>query len=223
VVERYRPHPQEPMMRMSTLLGRLMWTLMNSDGDFLGPAYMAAGFGDKRKGEYFTPNCLARLLAAMTINEESCRKADAENVPFTLSEPACGAGAMVIAAAEHIASFGLDPAKVCLVTAVDVDSLCMKMAFLQLSIKGISAICIHGNSLTLEELERAVTASALEQRWSAKPAEAQAHEENLARAPAPAEEAPSEPASACEDPPRGRATAEFAQTDLFDRAHEAGE
>ena len=49
-----------------------------------------------------------------------------------------------------------------LATLVDIDQLAFQMAYLQMTLKGIPAICVHGNSLTLEEYESALTPAAIQ-------------------------------------------------------------
>jgi hypothetical protein len=170
VVGQYGDDKRGAMSRMSELLGRLVMTVSDYDGDYLGQAYMSEELAlrSRPRAHYFTPYAVARMMARMQVNREHVEAVIAQGRPITVMEPACGTGAMVIAFAEEIREMELDPAQVMLATLVDVDSLCIQMAFLQMWMKNIPAICIQGNSLALTEVERACTPAALLQRWPAK-------------------------------------------------------
>lgn len=51
------------------------------------------------------------------------------------------------------------------VTGVDIDLKCVHMAYLQLSLYGIPAVIIHGNTLTCEEWSRWYTPSYIMGGW----------------------------------------------------------
>lgn len=71
--------------------------------------------------------------------------------PFvTLSELACGAGAMMIAAAETLKVLGYDPDRHMWVSCIDIDVVAMSMAYIQLSSLGIAGEVVQGNALTDE-------------------------------------------------------------------------
>jgi type I restriction-modification system DNA methylase subunit len=63
----------------------------------------------------------------------------AANGFVTIAEPACGAGGMVIAAADVIASKGIDIGRHLYVEATDLSPMAWRMAYLQLSLRGILA------------------------------------------------------------------------------------
>ncbi|MEL5407876.1 hypothetical protein [Serratia nevei] len=71
--------------------------------------------------------------------------------PFvTISEPACGAGAMMIAAAAEIQALGYMPSQHMWVSCVDIDVVAMSMAYIQLSSLGIPGEVVLGNALADE-------------------------------------------------------------------------
>ena len=55
-----------------------------------------------------------------------------------------------------------------LVTATDIDLKCVHMCYLQLSLLGIPAVVIHGNSLTLEEHSHWFTPAYILDGWAWK-------------------------------------------------------
>jgi type I restriction-modification system DNA methylase subunit len=80
-----------------------------------------------------------------------------ENGFVTISEPAAGAGGMLLAAADVLAHRGHDPSLHMLAHAADLSTLCYHMCFLQLTLRGIPALVERANSLSLERFEAAWT------------------------------------------------------------------
>jgi hypothetical protein len=67
---------------------------------------------------------------------------------ISVCEPCCGAGAMLLGFAGAMIERGYSTNRHMLVTAADIDLVCVHMCYIQLSLYGIPAIVIHGNSLT---------------------------------------------------------------------------
>lgn len=200
----------EAMSRMARLLARLELTIPDYHGDFLGEAYMQAEFGDEYRGQFFTPYAISALIAKMNVSRESVECALAEGRPLKLCEPAAGAGCMVIAVADHLTELGFDLQRALFATLIDVDPLAYQMAFLQMSLRGIPTVCVHGDSLALTEVERAYTiAGALQQglpvwRVGQSPPHTPVHTENCAteidRRPPPSATTPQGVDGAARDP-----------------------
>lgn len=68
-----------------------------------------------------------------------------------MSEPACGAGGMVLAAADALQAQEINYQQAMHATAVDVDSTAVHMAYVQLSLAHVPAIIVHGYSLSMKE------------------------------------------------------------------------
>lgn len=128
-------------------------------GDFLGHIAAAIGALNDAQGQFFTPFEVSRLLAEMTWGEHEARIE--EQGYLTLQEPACGAGGMILALALVMHQRGYDPTSQLFVSAVDISNQCYWMTYLQLTLAGIPAQVIRGNSLSLEIFESAWTASAI--------------------------------------------------------------
>ncbi|MFC0403168.1 hypothetical protein [Paraburkholderia rhizosphaerae] len=67
-----------------------------------------------------------------------------------LQEPACGAGGMVVAAAESLNEAGVNYQQAMHATCIDIDPCCVHMAYVQLSLLHIPAIVVHGNALSAQ-------------------------------------------------------------------------
>ena len=66
---------------------------------------------------------------------------------ITINEPTCGGGAMVIAAAKVLKEKGINYQQAMEVVAQDLDWKGVYMCYVQLSLLGISAICVQGDTL----------------------------------------------------------------------------
>ena len=117
--------------------------------DLLGPIYMELGSKSTRDwgGEFYTPEALSKAMAKMLMPS-------IESIPkgkiLTVCEPASGAGSMVLALADHMVDIGLSPLNM-RVTCVDVSRVACDMCFINMSLWGIPAVVVHGNTLSLEQ------------------------------------------------------------------------
>ncbi len=139
----------------SRMLGCVIAGLEEEPHDFLGSAFMELELGSHWHGQFFTPSSVCRMMAEMIVGE---RCPEIEERGFVrASEPAAGGGAMVIALSEVLKARGYNPQTQLHVTAVDVDATAAHMCFVQLSLLGIPAHVVVGNTLTLEERESFTT------------------------------------------------------------------
>ena len=148
-LEIVKGYSEDEVNRFPAMLAELTASLTGHFHDALGEIFMALDLGSHWHGQYFTPYSVASLMARMTMHDVGER---IEREGFiTLCEPAAGAGAMVIAAAEAVTASGNNHQRQMHVTAVDVDPTAVHMAYIQLSLLHIPAIVVHGNSLTLKQ------------------------------------------------------------------------
>ena len=131
-------------------LAELTMALEAAPSDVLGRTFHELGLQTKWVGQFFSPYPICEMMAQMTAGDTAPAIIAAKGF-ITASEPACGSGAMVIAMAQTLKSGGINYQKHLHVTAVDVDLKCVHMAYTQLSLLGIPAVVVHGNSLSLEE------------------------------------------------------------------------
>lgn len=136
--------------KFAELLGIVTLALDQRFQDFLGEVFMAAGFGNKSNGQFFTPYHVSKLMAEVSVNYDQIIQDIEEKGYFTMSDPCCGAGSMFIALAESLLEKGLNPQKVLLFQGIDIDLKCCQMAYIQTSLLGLSGAILHGNTITLE-------------------------------------------------------------------------
>ena len=113
--------------------------------DVLGEVYMAAGLGSKSTGQFFTPFHLSELCAKMALPH--WEKEYSEHGTISLNEPSCGGGGMIIAAAKVMRDAGINPQRALNVVAQDLDWKGVYMTYLQLSLLGIRAKVVQGDTL----------------------------------------------------------------------------
>lgn len=136
----------------------------NQHQDLLGDLYMSLGAGNGNLGQVFTPYDLSLLNANIALSDAT-KKLDSQ--PFiTVLDPACGAGALLIAGANVLAQQGFDTARQLHVTAHDIDVIAVHMTYVQLSILGIPAVVQRADTLTGELFgDPWLTAAHVNGRW----------------------------------------------------------
>lgn len=147
IVGRY---PKEDVNGFCELLAKLVLLLDGEPRDVLGTLYMSLDLGNDRTGQFFTPPEISEMMARMAYGD---RLAEMDRPFFTVGEPACGAGGMVLAIAKVLISHGHDPARRMWTECRDVDRLAALMCYLQLSLWNIPGVVIVGNTLKMEARE----------------------------------------------------------------------
>lgn len=113
-------------------------------GDFLGELYMQLEIGNKNSGQFFTPYHVSKLMSQLGEVKPN------ENGIIELNEPAVGSGGMVIAYAENMKRQGFNYQTQLRVICNDIDYNVVKMCYIQLSLLGIDAVVMQGDTITLK-------------------------------------------------------------------------
>lgn len=125
--------------------------------DFLGAIAGELGALNDSQGQFFTPFEVSRLMAEMTIGDHE--PTIKERGYVMVQEPASGAGGMILALAQAMLRRGYNPTSQLFVCAIDISAQCYWMTYLQLTLAGIPAQVLRGNSLSLEVFETAYTSA----------------------------------------------------------------
>lgn len=136
-----RPYGKEGG-RFGDMLAMLTMALEADMTDVLGQVYMEAGLGNKNTGQFFTPFNVSYMCARLSMGGKD------ESKIITMNEPTCGSGGMIIAAAKTIQDQGINYQRCLDVVAQDIDWKAIYMCYVQLSILGIKAVVVQGNTLT---------------------------------------------------------------------------
>lgn len=159
-------YSKEEVDKFCLLLANLVELLEPEPIDILGQLYMELELSSNNSGQFFTPSPIAQLMAKITHGNRLNMLE--EKAFITLSEPACGAGGMVLAFAKEMIEHGYNPADRLWVQCVDIDRVASMMCYVQLSLWNIPAEVIVGNSLTLEFREVFYTPSYYLFGWEMK-------------------------------------------------------
>jgi type I restriction-modification system DNA methylase subunit len=140
-------YTSEELSSMCEMTAWLAETLDDGPDDVLGDIYMKSGMGSKAAGQFFTPFHLSVLTAKLALNDSIQSLRNGLDI-LPINEPACGGGAMVIAAAKVLHDDGFNYQKIMRVIAQDLDWKGVYMCYVQLSFLGIHALCVQGNTLS---------------------------------------------------------------------------
>lgn len=150
---------KDDVRKMPELLG-LMTSALNAGGcDFLGEVAGELELLESRSGQFFTPYHLSKVMAQ--INLTNAHAIINEQGFLTISDPAAGAGCMILAVADCLEEQGHDILTTMSAQVTELSRMTYHMLFIQLSLRGIAAAVIHGNSLSLEVFESAYTPAAI--------------------------------------------------------------
>lgn len=157
-------YDKESNDRFKEMFRIVVEALQDDPHDFLGDAFMSNDMGSSYRGQFFTPQNICDFMAELTITDI---KEQLKNKEFiTLNEPACGAGAMVIAAIKKFINEGLNHSKQLYVVAQDVDPICADMAYVQLSLLGVAAKVVLGDTLAMTCNRVLATPIYFVERWN---------------------------------------------------------
>lgn len=139
IANKYTEEEQNNFVHMYDLL---LMALGEEMGDILGEIYMESRCGSKAAGQFFTPFSVSMAMAMLSVPKDI-----SEDNPYRMHEPSTGGGGMIIAVAKVLRDRGLNYQKCMEVVAQDLDWKAVHMTYLQLSLLGISATVVQGDTL----------------------------------------------------------------------------
>jgi len=141
IIKRY---DREEIERFSQMLAFTVDAFeYNPDQDFLGDLFMRLDLSDTWRGQFFTPYNVCKMMAGINIEEPS-----EEQQWISVCDPACGAGALLIAFAQECLHRKINYQTSVLFVAQDIDRIAALMCFIQLSLLGCPGYVVIGDSLT---------------------------------------------------------------------------
>mgnify|MGYP002678626960 CR=1 FL=1 len=135
-----RKYSEDDFFTLGCMLGRLSFLLGNGLDDYLGKIYMELSTGNSHTGQFFTPFHICKMTAGVAL-------AGYKGGIEYLNEPSAGGGANILAYAKVMKEKGYNYQQLLEVQAQDLDYKCVYMTYVQLSLAGINAEVIQGNSL----------------------------------------------------------------------------
>lgn len=117
----------------------------NPEQDFLGGLFMKLNLGNHWKGQFFTPYCVCKTMAA--INSVFLEDTIKEKGWVSVNDPACGAGATLVAMANTLKEHNVNYQNHALFVAQDIDRVAGLMCYIQLSLLGCPGYVVIADTL----------------------------------------------------------------------------
>ena len=144
-LETVNKYTKKQAEEFSQLLAFLIDALTEKHQDFLGQVYMQLKLENSVNGQFFTPYNISQFMAEINFTEVEEKLEEQEFI--TLSDPCCGSAGMIIAFAETMKNKGYNYQNQLFVEVIDIDEMCFMMAYIQLSLYGIPARVMLGDTL----------------------------------------------------------------------------
>lgn len=117
------------------------------DQDLLGEIHMSLNFGSDALGQVFTPYHVCKMMAKMTVGDNPIDEVIAERGYMTANDPACGAGATLIALANVLRENGINYQETVFIVAQDIERTAALMCYIQMSMLGCAAAIFIGDTI----------------------------------------------------------------------------
>lgn len=131
---------------MGQMLGMVTAALEeNPDQDLLGDLFMQLELGNDHNGQFFTPYSICKAMAA--LNCPNLAGQIQEKGWISVNDPACGAGALLVALANECTRQDINYQQTVLFTAQDIDYAVGMMCYLQLSLLGCPGYVAIGDTI----------------------------------------------------------------------------
>jgi len=143
-IEAIKSYSKDELTELSKALALLISEMESKPfTDILGTYYLdiASHSSKQSRGEFYTPPEISKLMAMITVDAKSVIE---KGKPITVNEPACGAGGMMLALAEHFAPNHVDLLRV---TCQDINPVGVDMCYINMTLWGIPATMICGDTI----------------------------------------------------------------------------
>lgn len=150
IAKKYTPDEMDKFASLTAILIASMDEKAQSGvwGDFLGELFMNLNLGNELGGQFFTPYHVCLMMARTAVNVETVKREIEEHGYMSVNDPACGAGATLIAAAEVLKEAGVNYQEQVIFTGQDIDSTTALMCYIQLSLLGCAGYVVIGSTLS---------------------------------------------------------------------------
>ena len=119
----------------------------NPDQDFLGELFMCLELSNSFAGQFFTPYSLCQFMARCTAEKDHLMEQIEQKGWISVSDPACGAGALLVAFANWCLECDVNYQTSVLFVAQDIDYTVGCMCYIQLSLMGCPGYVVIDDSL----------------------------------------------------------------------------
>lgn len=133
----------KPALCMSVIVEALE---RNPEQDFLGELFMELELGNHWKGQFFTPYCVCKAMSKIVVGDVD--KQIEQSGYISVCDPACGAGATLIATVSDMKRSKFNFQNHVLFVGQDIDRVAGMMCYIQLSLLGCAGYICIGDTLT---------------------------------------------------------------------------
>ena len=155
---------KEQLARFAEAFALVVMEMEEHPADILGKLYMELEISDANLGQFYTPYDIARLMADMTV--PGLLEALAEREFVTVHEPACGAGAFLVAITQALHAAGINFQNRLHVAAEDLSIVAVHMVYLHLTLLHVPAVVHRRDSLSMETFDTWYTPAHVIGGWS---------------------------------------------------------
>ena len=142
IIHRYGQEERETFPKLLAVVTEALER--DPEQDLLGEMFSGLELNSHWKGQFFTPYHLCRFIAKATLGDVETKT---DRRGWTgISDPCCGAGALLIAARNELVDRGV-PSTAALFVAQDIDRTAALMCYIQLALLGCAGYVVVGNSL----------------------------------------------------------------------------
>ena len=136
-------YTEDEFVHFPIALAMVQMALERHREDFLGHALENLGAANTHNGQFLTPVCVSRMMAAV-----NCRGLDyTPGKIISIYDPSCGSSVLLIEGAEKLLADGVSQADI-LVLAGDIDHRACDISYVQLSLLGYAAVVQHMDALS---------------------------------------------------------------------------
>lgn len=147
-LDRARKYSEKELTVFSQMLKEVIEEMeLDPEQDILGELFMSLGLGNEWKGQFFTPYHVCRAMAAMTLGTDMEAELSRKGW-ISVNDPACGAGALLIAFANECRRQKINYQTSVLFVAQDIDFLAGCMCYIQMSLMGCPGYVVIDDSIT---------------------------------------------------------------------------
>lgn len=172
-INKYTPEEQKILTKTFAELIDALQKEATTSGpcDLLGKVFHSLELHNKYHGQFFTPFHICEFMGRAVlgnVGEDGNAVQDflAQKGYVSVCEPCVGSGGLVLGFAKAMHMNKLNYCNQMVAYCCDIDIKCVYMAYLQLSLYGIPAVIIHGNTLTDEEWSRWYTPMYMVNGWA---------------------------------------------------------
>ena len=140
-------YTEDEFVHFPIALAMVQMALEKRREDFLGHALEELGAANTHNGQFLTPVCVSRMMAACGLH----------GIDYTpgkvirLTDPSCGSSVLLIEGAEKLLADGVRQADLVLV-AGDIDGRACDISYIQLSLLGYAACVQHMDALAMRRI-----------------------------------------------------------------------